>query len=679
MPRRALFLTLPLVLASAPAFAADPVPSLDLRGFHAPADHGSGLYLEPASSPATFDWSAALWLSYATSPIKLVDARTDETAFRVIRHQVSGDLTVNVGFGERAALGVDLPFLVYQTGDDPSESSRAVLGDGAIPAQALGDAALLGKVTLVQPTSGNFGGFALALAERFSVPSGDDASYLGEGHFTSETRLLGEYRLVALGVHGALGMKFRGEDERFACASVPLDATGNDPCPTRFGHEIPFGLGLSLKPQALGFDKSGRFTFFLETFGYVPASPISPFEDARVSQAELALSGRYAYRDVSVLTGLGTALTGGIGNSPLRLTAALSWAPRVHDADADLIEDELDQCRELAEDRDGFQDEDGCPEGDNDDDGVPDEDDRCATEREDADGHLDEDGCLDGDNDADGFQDEVDACPMEAGVAEKKGCPNRDPDGDGVEGEADKCPNEAEDKDTFEDADGCPDPDNDGDGIGDKEDACPDVSGIPASDAKERGCPDPDPDRDTFQGANDKCPNEAEVWNGIDDEDGCADADPKKKAKPLVSVKETRDGPALELAGAVKFTDTNEIDPKSATLLRALAAELLAHPGWSVAVGVRPSFKGGPSESLLRAFAAVDALRRYSHRDDVAETVAWSAVKGTPRATEHGIGWLVLTPQPATTPAATPPAAPTAPAPAPTAPAQRSTDPVTYP
>ncbi len=90
MPRRALFLTLPLVLASAPAFAADPVPSLDLRGFHAPADHGSGLYLEPASSPATFDWSAALWLSYATSPIKLVDARTDETAFRVIRHQVSG-------------------------------------------------------------------------------------------------------------------------------------------------------------------------------------------------------------------------------------------------------------------------------------------------------------------------------------------------------------------------------------------------------------------------------------------------------------------------------------------------------------------------------------------------------------------------------------------------------------
>jgi hypothetical protein len=41
-----------------------------------------------------------------------------------------------------------------------------VLGDGAIPAQALGDAALLGKVTLVQPTSGNFGGFALALAER---------------------------------------------------------------------------------------------------------------------------------------------------------------------------------------------------------------------------------------------------------------------------------------------------------------------------------------------------------------------------------------------------------------------------------------------------------------------------------------------------------------------------------
>jgi OOP family OmpA-OmpF porin len=197
---------------------------------------------------------------------------------------------------------------------------------------------------------------------------------------------------------------------------------------------------------------------------------------------------------------------------------------------------------------------------------------------------------------------------------------------------------------------------------------------------KLRGCPDPDPDKDSFVADEDKCRDQAETWNGVDDGDGCPDEAPKGKAKPQVSVKESKaKGTELVVEQALSFVAAGEIDAGALLTLRAVSSELLAHPAWSLVVGVRPSFKGGPSESLLRAFAAVDALRRYSHRDDVAETVAWSAVKGTPRATEHGIGWLVLTPQPATTPAATPPAAPTAPAPAPTAPAQRSTDPVTYP
>jgi len=63
------------------------------------------------------------------------------------------------------------------------------------------------------------------------------------------------------------------------------------------------------------------------------------------------------------------------------------------DADGDGIEDSKDECAELAEDRDGFQDSDGCPDFDNDDDGVADEDDKCPTEKEDVDGFEDEDGC----------------------------------------------------------------------------------------------------------------------------------------------------------------------------------------------------------------------------------------------------------------------------------------------
>jgi OOP family OmpA-OmpF porin len=110
---------------------------------------------------------------------------------------------------------------------------------------------------------------------------------------------------------------------------------------------------------------------------------------------------------------------------------------------------------------------------DGDGDGINDDVDRCPTEAEDMDGFQDEDGCPDGDNDGDGVPDVSDKCPTEAGVA-PEGCPDTDADGDGIMGSVDRCPNEAEDKDGFQDEDGCPDPDNDGDGVADANDKCPD-------------------------------------------------------------------------------------------------------------------------------------------------------------------------------------------------------------
>ena len=61
----------------------------------------------------------------------------------------------------------------------------------------------------------------------------------------------------------------------------------------------------------------------------------------------------------------------------------------------DGIADEDDNCPPKAEDFDGFEDEDGCPEPDNDLDGIPDSTDRCPNESETYNGYLDEDGCPD--------------------------------------------------------------------------------------------------------------------------------------------------------------------------------------------------------------------------------------------------------------------------------------------
>lgn len=63
------------------------------------------------------------------------------------------------------------------------------------------------------------------------------------------------------------------------------------------------------------------------------------------------------------------------------------------DDDRDGVPNARDRCLRLAEDEDGFQDDDGCPEPDNDQDGLPDEHDRCPLDPEDRDDHEDSDGC----------------------------------------------------------------------------------------------------------------------------------------------------------------------------------------------------------------------------------------------------------------------------------------------
>ena len=93
------------------------------------------------------------------------------------------------------------------------------------------------------------------------------------------------------------------------------------------------------------------------------------------------------------------------------------------DSDGDGIPDFRDRCPKVAEDMDGFQDEDGCPDTDNDEDGIPDAYDRCPNEPEDYDGFEDEDGCPDTDNDHDGIPDKEDRCPNQPGSPLDHGCP----------------------------------------------------------------------------------------------------------------------------------------------------------------------------------------------------------------------------------------------------------------
>ncbi len=199
------------------------------------------------------------------------------------------------------------------------------------------------------------------------------------------------------------------------------------------------------------------------------------------------------------------------------------------DRDGDGIVDSLDACPLQAETRNGFWDDDGCPEADTDGDGVLDPADACPKKPETVNGVWDQDGCPEADRDGDGVVDALDPCPRKAetvnGLWDDDGCPEYDTDGDGILDPLDMCKNKPETKNGLWDQDGCPEPDRDRDGIPDVVDDCPrqaeTINGIWDGD----GCPELDTDHDGVIGPDEACPKLPETRNGLWDDDGCPERD----------------------------------------------------------------------------------------------------------------------------------------------------------
>src|SRR3954471_8936891 len=125
-------LSLALLLASGAASAAD-VPALNLRRLEFPTDEAGGLYTDPARAPGPLNWNAALVASYANRLVVLQDSSGAQVAVPV-RHQFSLDYLFGIGLGDRVALGLSLPSVVYQTG---KSIANEVSGATALPKAAL--------------------------------------------------------------------------------------------------------------------------------------------------------------------------------------------------------------------------------------------------------------------------------------------------------------------------------------------------------------------------------------------------------------------------------------------------------------------------------------------------------------------------------------------------------------
>jgi outer membrane protein OmpA-like peptidoglycan-associated protein len=258
------------------------------------------------------------------------------------------------------------------------------------------------------------------------------------------------------------------------------------------------------------------------------------------------------------------------GSPDLSMFFEITWNGFIlkQDNDGDGINNKDDKCPDEAEDKDGFQDEDGCPDTDNDKDGIGDAGDKCPLEPEDKDGFLDNDGCPEADNDKDGVPDLKDRCPNDAqGADGKEGCPNLDKDLDGIVDVNDKCPSEAEDKDSFEDEDGCPESDNDKDGIAD---------------------------------AQDKCPGAAETFNKFEDEDGCPD---KFEVKEIVKT--------MVLKGVNFKTGSAELTSESYRVLDEIVPQLQASQEIQFEIAGHTDNRGNPTKNQMLSQARAQSVANY--------------------------------------------------------------------
>ena len=429
-------------------------------------------------------WSLGVFANYSYRPFEVgscelstTDSTADRTCAnakestkrtaRVIENEFTGDLLGTLTPVPRLQMSLKIP-ISWVKGQGIDE--RGVNTKAGINAAGLGDAQLEAKVRVHGQVNDPF---VLGLGGFVTAPL---------GHATAKDKYIGDtlpsagVRLILDGEKGPLsvGANLTGV---FRDKAVLGSST--------IGSEARYSV-------AAGYRVGPVFRLIADGFGTTRFS-------ATAGENTLEIDGGFQILPLSspltVSLGGGTAVINGVGAPKFRGFLGVQYAVEKRDRDDDGIDDALDQCPTDKEDRDGYEDSDGCPDPDNDLDTVPDAQDKCPDQAEDQDSFEDRDGCPDLDNDKDGIPDVSDQCPNEAetknGFKDEDGCPDEaDKDNDGVPDARDKCPDEAEDTDGYQDTDGCPDLDNDNDGIPDAQDECIDEPENKNKFEDEDGCPD---------------------------------------------------------------------------------------------------------------------------------------------------------------------------------------------
>ena len=310
-------------------------------------------------------------VTFLTKPFQIynVDESHAITGARttVVSSMAAAQLTCAYGITDRLQLGGNLPIVFALTGDGLMPGTGAPAA-GGLNVTGLGDLVVEGKYRLVHA-----GRLKASAIGGLSLPSSfgsGGSQFIGDDLPTVRGKLAAQLDSGRLSLGVNAGILLRKPRTIY-------DST--------IGQQLIWGVAGAVQLTervsviAEGYGRAGLPSFALD------ASPLEVEGGVRI----------HATDSVAIVIGGGAGLVNGIGSPESRLFLSLGYAPDMRDSDGDGIPNGRDKCPLVPEDKDGFEDDDGCPDEDNDGDGIPDATDKCPNDAETANGFEDDDGCPD--------------------------------------------------------------------------------------------------------------------------------------------------------------------------------------------------------------------------------------------------------------------------------------------
>lgn len=337
-------------------------------------------------------WSGAVSMGYGLDPFVLKGPPERS----LVSHRLAADVVAAVGVLDLLDVYARVPFVLVSAGDGATFADTTLSSPGGF---SIGDMALGARARFLR-----FEGLSLGARAEGLLPTGNQDELNGDYAIAPRGRLLVSYDVwkVTLGAEG--GAVYR-PDRDFG--------------PVRIGSEAEWVLGARFKALEV-------LDVWAESFG--TRALRRPDGAAALDTVDVLIGARHRAPVGSLLLfssgAIGAGFSDAAGDPSLRVlfnvaitsgekpaqAPATQVALAVGDDDQDGIADDRDRCLTEAEDRDGDQDEDGCPDADKEPTAPPQEPPPVVPPPQEA------------DTDGDTLLDSQDACPDIKGLTDHEGC-----------------------------------------------------------------------------------------------------------------------------------------------------------------------------------------------------------------------------------------------------------------